>query len=134
MTLQWTRTYPTKPGRYAYKVIESDEPEVIHVYQGKDYAGRYRYGWSNTVLLLAKRMHDPQAVSADELGGFYHCEQGTKEPVPLELEPRPAPPAKKKKAAKRTKAKATPQEEESPQYPLPAYGAYRHDNGSCPRR
>ena len=84
--LKWTRAYPSEPGFYQYRVLATDETEVIHCYKAGEYGGKHRYGWGNRELLLGKRLHDPQGVEAAELSGYYLCTNGTRIPVPLGLE------------------------------------------------
>ena len=84
--LKWTRSFPTEPGHYQYRVLATDPTEVILCYRAGDFGGKWRYGWGNRELLLGKRQHDPQAVEAAELSGYYLCKTGTRTPVPIELE------------------------------------------------
>jgi hypothetical protein len=99
--LEWKRSYPTKPGFFFYRLNLGEEPEVIEVYLAGRMGGVHRYNWTDPELLLGKRMHDPEAVSADELSGFYLVAPGAKAPEPvaiLENSVTVAKPKKKKKA------------------------------------
>ena len=103
--LEWRRSYPTKPGFFFYRLNMGEEPEIIEVYLAGRDGGVHRYGWCDPSLLLGKRMHDPEAVSADELSGLYLVAQGASGPEPVGVFETTVAVAKPKK--KKAKAKAS---------------------------
>ncbi len=83
--LKWKRAYPACEGFFFYRLNMSEEPEVIEVYRAGRRGSIHRYSWSDENLLVGKRMHDPAAVAADELSGFYLVPEGSKDPAPIVL-------------------------------------------------
>ncbi len=97
--LEWKRTHPVNSGFFQYRVLPTDDTEVVHIYRPIELGGAHSYKWSSKKALLMKRMHEGQAVDAVNLAGHYLCEQGSKVPVPIDLKANGNPePVKKKKA------------------------------------
>lgn len=91
--LEWKRTVTSKPGWYLWRNIMEEDPEVIQVWglrRGERANNVPNYGWQprriGEVLLIGKRMHDPEGVEHDELSGYFLCEAGDTTKAPLSVD------------------------------------------------
>ncbi|MBM66078.1 MAG: hypothetical protein CMH55_07585 [Myxococcales bacterium] len=101
--LRWKRTFPSQPGWYWFRLTLQDPVEVVHVYESRPSAFFPNYSWAtsspNKRVLIAKRMHEPEADQHDALQGFYLCPNASETPLPLEEPPKAAKAKPKKQAA-----------------------------------
>jgi len=145
MKLTWTAKQPTQEGWYVYREGPQAPVEVVHAFflTAKN-SGEQRYGsptaWppaygyarpvgKNVGPLLVKRMHQPESLVEDGLGGLYLSDAGTLLPFPFDLEmfhgmlelPKEEPKKKaaRKKATKKKAIELTGGEKAEPVAPAP---------------